>query len=885
MISIVWLRGVLRRRPGQMLATGVGVGVAVALLASIGMFLGASKATMTERATSRVAVDWQVQASTTAKVPAVAGAVAATRGVAATATVWFAATTGLDATTGTTSQATGPGVVVGLPDGYASRFPAVIRPLVGSRSGVLLAQQTAANLRAGPGDSVTVGRDGLPGVTVRVNGVVDLPEADSFFQAAGTAASTRQAPPDNVVLLPAAYWHMVFDPLAAARPAFTHAQVHVRLSHSLPTDPAAAYTTVTRLAANLESRLAGGGRVGDNLAAALDGARGDALYAQVLFVFLGLPGAVIAALLTATLAGAAGDHRRRQQALLRTRGASRAVLVRLAAGEALAVALLGAVFGLGAAGLVGRSVFGTWSFGATATTSVAWSAAAACGGLAIAALAVAVPAWRDARTLTVAAARRPTARPRVAASVGWSAAVLLAAGAATVYWLTSRTGYQLVVAPEGVPSVTVNYWALAGPLLLWLAAGVITWRVTEVVVRRARRAIHHAVVPLAGPMAATIAAAVGRRSQLLARAAALVALTVAFAASTAVFNATYRQQARVDAFLTNGADITVDGGNAGLPRDVVDHVAATPGVRQVEPIHHTFAYVGNDLQDLYGVDPVTVASATQLQDAYFSGGSARTLMGRLRQEPDSVIVSSETVRDYQLQPGDTLTLRLQDRRSHRYVPVMFHYAGIVHEFPTAPTDSFLVANAAYVARATGDSAPTTLLVGTGGHRTGDVAGAVRTVVGTAGRVSDLSTSRRVVGSSLTAVDLTGLSKVELGFAVVLAAAATGLVLWLGLAEQRRTFAIAATLGATARQLSAFVWAEVTLVTLAGLVLGAITADVLAHMLVRVLTGVFDPPPATLAVPWGYLTTVAVVAMASVAVAAVAAVGSARRASLEWIRTS
>ncbi len=49
----------------------------------------------------------------------------------------------------------------------------------------------------------------------------------------------------------------------------------------------------------------------------------------------------------------------------------------------------------------------------------------------------------------------------------------------------------------------------------------------------------------------------GRQRRLLARAVALVALTAAFAASTAVFNSTYQQQAEVDARLTNGADVTV----------------------------------------------------------------------------------------------------------------------------------------------------------------------------------------------------------------------------------------------------------------------------------------------------------------------------------------
>ncbi len=44
-----------------------------------------------------------------------------------------------------------------------------------------------------------------------------------------------------------------------------------------------------------------------------------------------------------------------------------------------------------------------------------------------------------------------------------------------------------------------------------------------------------------------------RQRRLLAKAVALVALTAAFAGSTAIFNSTYKQQAEVDARLTNGA--------------------------------------------------------------------------------------------------------------------------------------------------------------------------------------------------------------------------------------------------------------------------------------------------------------------------------------------
>ena len=39
-----------------------------------------------------------------------------------------------------------------------------------------------------------------------------------------------------------------------------------------------------------------------------------------------------------------------------------------------------------------------------------------------------------------------------------------------VFWLTGRGGYQLVLAPEGVPTISVSYWAFAGPALLWSGA-------------------------------------------------------------------------------------------------------------------------------------------------------------------------------------------------------------------------------------------------------------------------------------------------------------------------------------------------------------------------------------------------------------------------------
>jgi putative ABC transport system permease protein len=215
--------------------------------------------------------------------------------------------------------------------------------------------------------------------------------------------------------------------------------------------------------------------------------------------------------------------------------------------------------------------------------------------------------------------------------------------------------------------------------------------------------------------------------------------------------------------------------------------------------------------------------------------------------------------------------------------VPFRYIGVVKEFPTAPKDSFLIANADYLAKQTGNTAADTFLVTTDGTAPPTVADRVRSAVGPGPKISDIQTTRGVIGSSLTAVDLSGLSKVELGFALALAAAATAAQLLLGFAERRRVFALTRLLGARRRQLAALIWAEIAVVAVTGIALGILLSWVLSELLVQILTGVFDPPPDVLAVPWGYLGVVAALTVLGMLVAALRTVAAARRPALEVLR--
>lgn len=884
MLELMWLKGLLRKRSGRLMGTAGGIAITVALLASLGIFITSSAASMTERAIKDVPVDWQVLLAPGTNSDNSSALVRSTVPVSKLQQVGYADVTGLTASNGGTVQTTGAGKALGIGPDYRSVFPAEIRPLIGAPDGVLVAQQTAANLHVTAGDTITIQRIDLPPVEVRVDGVVDLPNADSLFQAVGTPPNAApQAPPDNVVLLPLDQWHRYFDPQAAARPDSVRTELHIRLQHAFASDPVQAYVSTQQMARHLEAQMAGTGIVGDNLAARLNGVRSDSLYSRVLFLFLGVPGVIMAVVLTLAVANSGAARRRREHALLRARGASTTVVLRLTIVEGLFVGSVGVILGIALAALAARliAVNSFWD-----ANTFPWILSAMAGGILLAILAVLHPAWTQVRHSTVASARGALGRPVKPVWQRLYLDIIVLVACALVFWRTASTGYQVVLAPEGVAQTSVSYEAFIAPLALWIGLGLLAMRASQLVLDRRRKTASTALRPIAHGLSGAVAASLSRQRMLISRGVVLIALACSFAASTAVFNFTFQAQSRVDAALTNGADVAVTAPTASAPSSRLTELGALPGVIAAQPMQHRFAYVGSDLQDLYGIDPLTIGKAATMDNAYFAGGGAQAILRALAQHPDGLLVSEETKRDYQLKPGDMVNIRLQDTRDHQYKVVPFHFIAVVREFPTAPKDSFLVANSSYVAQHTGSDAAEIVLLKTSANPA-DVARQARKVVEplAGASVTDITSVQRSLSSSLTSVDLHGLSRLELAFAVLLLMAATGLMMALRMAERRQTFGILAALGATGSQLRAFLWSEGLLTLAGGGVAGLAMGFGIAWMLVKILTGVFDPPPSSLLVPWSYLALLVVAAGASTAIAVLGAYVSCHRPGMATLRES
>ena len=176
--------------------------------------------------------------------------------------------------------------------------------------------------------------------------------------------------------------------------------------------------------------------------------------------------------------------------------------------------------------------------------------------------------------------------------------------------------------------------------------------------------------------------------------------------------------------------------------------------------------------------------------------------------------------------------------------------GVVTEFATAPRDSFVLANRDYLARVTGLVSIQTLLVRT--DHPSQVAARIHAP--DPALVNDITAPRVAVpsASGLAAGSLAGLARLTLAFGLLLASASAGLVLIVGATQRRRSLVALAVLGASARQRAGFLVTEARAIVVAGVLGGVVTGGLIAAELVKVLNGIFDPPPEHPALPWTFL---------------------------------
>jgi len=895
LLALAWRS--IARLPRRSAGAVAGTALSVGLLSAVLFFVDASAHAMTGRALSGVSVDMQAAIvgpglpvdtarATIARYPDVRVAERFAR----------APLLGSSLQRGATLATGGAGALVAVDPSYPRTFDALrIRAGAFRPDGVLLSQDMGTNLGARVGDVVTLALPGAGGAyRARVAGIINITRADALFQPTDPAAQAAsfKPPVDVVVMDYATFARTLRARLAsAAAPASAASggvvqqsgsalveQVHIALDRAaLPDDPAAAQARTLTLRRTMEKAFPGQLQVVNNVGSALDALKGDITWATVLVIFLALPGVAVAAYLTREAAAALALAQRREFALLRARGLGPRAILTLAAFSSALLALGGALVGLALGWLVALWAAGSSLLTPQVTGLVLQSAAlAALGALLLSAATTYLP-LRAMLAREVAVERRAGQRERPPLWRRLYLDILALVGAAIVYQVTQVNGFHPVLTGEGNTALSLSLYTFLAPLLFWLGAVGLILRAGTALLRR-RGGPAGLLGRLFGPTGDVAGRAVARRAAALGRTGALAALALSFGISLAVFANTYDNQQRVDAQLTLGSDVKVTpGSRAPQTAAFAARLAAAPGVTAVTPFKTTVAYVGTEIQDIFGVDAPSFRRASFLADSFFRGLTARQAMDRLAATPDGIIISDEMARDFSIAPGDLVRLRLYNTPRHVYVTTPFHVVGVASEFATAPKDAFLVVNQSALVAATGDPRIDFFLA----RAAGDAASADRGIQaalagGPAVTTQTIDTVAAGLSTSLTALNLRGLTTIELAYTIAILTAGVLIALLAGLTERRGEFAALRAIGASGRQMGAFVASEALLVAALALVAGAAVGAALGSMLVTILTSIFDPPPAGPIAPWGTLALLLVLAAGGIALGAAVAMARLRR---------
>jgi putative ABC transport system permease protein len=131
-------------------------------------------------------------------------------------------------------------------------------------------------------------------------------------------------------------------------------------------------------------------------------------------------------------------------------------------------------------------------------------------------------------------------------------------------------------------------------------------------------------------------------------------------------------------------------------------------------------------------------------------------------------------------------------------------------------------------------------------------------------------------STLAALNLRGLGRLEAIYTVLMSAAGIAIFVFGLLLQRRKEYVTMRALGIRMGQLRALVLGEAALVAVLSLGVGAAVGAAMAAMFVQILASLFTIPPTSLTVPTGQLALLASLVLAGMGLSVLLAARSLRR---------
>jgi len=689
-------------------------------------------------------------------------------------------------------------------------------------------------------------------------------------------------------------------------------QIHIKINRDLlPSDPALADIKAESLRREVERQFSGQLKAVNNLSGAFKSAKADVLSAKILFIFLGLPGVALAAYLAKFAAELFAEAQRREISLLRTRGATPLQIGGIIAFTSVFLAIggsfLGLIFGLltllvSAGGQVASALnpftpgFDWGGFAASA--SIAFLA-----GLVLTFFAAFIPSFTAMRHEITQ--ERRSAR-RVESAPFWKRAwldVILLAAAAIVLVVTQLNGGFKPSANEAA-AVQLSFYIFLAPFFAWMGIILLTLRLVEGGLSAFAGSVAALFRKLFGEIGEVAGKSVARRATRISAATAVIALTLSFGVSLALFQQTYTSEKRLDAQYIVGSDVRFTPAlNTPQTADFAAKLQI-PGVQSVTAVaRDTQALVGSEKNTVYGIDVASFRQTAYLPDSFFidgkaqqtidamtnrttnyASGSAKQILDALANTPNGVIISVEQAEKYNIFVGDPVLLRLYNRVTKQYSDIKAVTVGLFVYFPTSAQDSDFILNRDFMLQSSGNPAVDYFLLKTDGQPASITTAASALTAQYKNimpvRVQTTETLVKNESSSLTSLNLGGLGAMERLYTILVTSIGLAIFLLAMINERQREFGAMRALGANLGHLRRFLFTEAATIGGLSLVIGAVVGVGLAFMLVLLLGVIFTIPAHGLSVPVLELVSLAVLVI--IGMVASALVSARRLATLKVV---
>jgi putative ABC transport system permease protein len=787
--------------------------------------------------------------------------------------------------------------VFGFDRRYQAHYPS-IRVAAGSfaRRSALLSVEASQALAARPGARVDLSLPHRPRpLSLPVSGVADLSRAQPLFASRNSNKLEQFLyVPDSVIVSPATFKNTILPAYQAASsvsgPALKSPpvqEVDVLVDRSrLRSDPASALAQTKAVARTINRIAPGQDYLIDNISNTLQVAKGDASVAKRMFVFLGLPGVLLAAFLATWAGSILASAQRREWANLRIRGAHRGHLLRMLAYRTLAFASIGSLLGAGLGFLSALAILGKPAMFEASAADLLLSAAVAVGtGMAITGLALYIPGRRSLSREVIGERAEVTMAPAPAwRRLRLDLALLAAAAIAEAIALRTGAFDAPIASVSAGESVSLPSRLLVAPIIAWLGGVLLCVRFSGAIASR----LPVPAPPRFGPVVrGVLARSLRRRAGSLATGIVGVGLVVAIGVGLAIFAATYDAAKSADSRFVVGSDLRITPSVLSshphppgfASKLVVPGVgAATPVVSKLENSVLIGRY-NQDVKQLTAIDPRSFKRVAALSDSFFVDRTAAGAMAALRADPRALLVDSQTADDLGISRGDSVQVLLA-RGTRNETKKTFGVAGLFDRFPGFPQGTNLIANLRYYEAATGSRRTDFFLARASDPNSAGLARATRAFRSGPGqadpiKIDTTQTALNKDQSSLTALNVNGLVNLNSIYMLAISAAVMGIFAFGLVLQRRREYVTLLANGMQAGELRALVLGETAFVATCGLVAGTAVGTGMAFLLVRILRPLFILDP-TVTFPVGRIAALAGLAIAATLVSALVVAAVLRR---------